>query len=124
MVNQKTKEERLNALQEQHRRLMAQKLPLVKEYKVAAKVADKKRRAVDAVSKQLKLLGEQIFQLKHNGPTPHITDHAIVRYLERVEGLDVQSLKLKIAQHKDSVLEGNVIVTVNQNLDDLVEGKK
>ena len=124
MVNQKTKEERLNALQEQHRRLMAQKLPLVQEYKVAAKAADKKRRAVDAVSKQLKLLGEQIFQLKHNGPTPHITDHAIVRYLERVEGLDVQSIKLKIAQHKDSVLEGNVIVTVNQNLDDLVEVKK
>ena len=117
----KTKDQRLNELQEQHRRLLAEKLPLVQAYKESARETDRRRRPVEAISKKIKLIGEQIFQLKHDGPTPHVTDHAIVRYLERIEGLDLSSVKLKIAEHKDAVREGNVIVTVNQNIEDLLE---
>jgi hypothetical protein len=34
-------------------------------------------------------------------PRTAISDHAIVRYLERVEGLDIAALRLKIAQRVD-----------------------
>lgn len=68
----------------------------------------KRRRA-----RRLKDVGNAIYDLKHEGDTPHITDHAIVRYLERVEGRDIRELKLAVAKHQDSVKVGNVVVTVN-----------
>lgn len=46
---------------------------------------------------------------------PHITDHAVVRYLERVKGVNIWDLKAEIMQHSDSVRVDNTIVTVNGN---------
>ena len=58
----------------------------------------------------------EIFHLKHEGETPHVTDHAIVRYLERVEGMDIWSLKAKVAADANAVKVGNVYITVNEDL--------
>jgi len=66
-------------------------------------------------ARRLKDVGNAIYDLKHEGDVPHITDHAVVRYLERVENMDIRELKLKVAKHKDSVMDGNVIVTVNDS---------
>lgn len=66
------------------------------------------------MGRRLKDIGNAIYDLKHEGETPHITDHAVVRYLERVEKIDISELKLKVAKHKDAVKDGNVIVTVNE----------
>lgn len=64
-------------------------------------------------SKKLTSVGQAIYDLKHDGNTPEITDHAIVRYLERVEKMDINDLKIKVSQHKQAVKYGNVIVTIN-----------
>lgn len=77
------------------------------------------KRALEAAirkkARKLKDVGNAIYDLKHEGDTPHITDHAIVRYLERVEKADIQELKLRVAAHRNAVMDGNVIVTVNED---------
>lgn len=71
-------------------------------------------RRVQAINIRLKELGQAIFDLKNeNGDTPHITDHAVVRYLERVKGVNIWDLKAEIMNHKDAVRVVNTIVTVN-----------
>lgn len=71
---------------------------------------------VKEINVRLKELGAAIFDLKNlNGETPHITDHAIVRYLERVKGVDIWDLKAEIMNHKNAVRVVNTIVTVNKD---------
>ena len=67
------------------------------------------------INSKIHRIGTAISHLKHGGQTPLVTDHAIVRYLERVEGLDVDDIRLKIAKHAKSVKVGNVFVTVNED---------
>lgn len=111
-----TKEKKLNELQVQHRRLLTERIPLLADMKEKNKIAAKANRIVQEKSKEIHDIGEQIFELKNGGLTPHITDHALIRYLERVEGLDIVALRSKVVDHKDAVREGNVIVTVNEDL--------
>lgn len=101
------RQEKLNALQERHGELTREK------QREKAKMGDSMKKITE-INKELKVLGGQIFDLKNiDGDTPHITDHAIVRYLERVEGRDIWDLKAKIIEHKDAVRIDNTIVTVN-----------
>lgn len=66
------------------------------------------------VISRLRDVGNAIYYLLHESEeVPSITDHAVVRYLERVQGMDIRSLKIEIANHKQAQREGNVIVTVN-----------
>lgn len=108
--------DKLNKLQARHRVLLTERIPLVADMKKKDKIAHKARQLVGAKSKEIHDIGEQIFEMKHGGSTPHVTDHAMIRYLERVEGLDTVALRDKVAAHKDAVREGNVIVTVNEDL--------
>lgn len=110
------KEDRLNELQSKHRQLMLERQPIQEEYKNKAKELDKVRKKLYSKNAEVKKIGEQIFHLKHDGDTPHVTDHAVVRYLERVEGLDIWQIRAKVANDKNAVREGNVIVTVNEDL--------
>lgn len=110
------REKKLNELQTRHRILLTERIPLVADFKKKNKVAEKARALMNAKSKELRDVGEAIYDMKHNGDTPHVTDHALVRYLERVEGLDIWELRTKVAGHKDAVREGNVVVTINEDL--------
>lgn len=66
------------------------------------------------VNADIQRTGAKINLLKHNGRVvPLVTDHAIVRYLERVEGLDIEDVRRKILGHSKRVQNGDVIVTVN-----------
>jgi hypothetical protein len=38
-------------------------------------------------------------------PTIHVTDHALVRYLERVHGVDVEGLRKRIGRSVHSAVE-------------------
>lgn len=111
------KEKKLNELQTRHRTLLLERIPIQQEFKEKAKALDKVRKVLNKKSAEIKELGEQIFHLKHNGDTPHVTDHAVVRYLERVEGVDIWELKSRVAADKNAVREGNVIVTLNEDLE-------
>lgn len=109
MTNKKElqRQTKLNALQEQHGALTRMK------NKIKREISDSQREITE-INKGLKILGGQIFDLKNiDGETPHITDHAVVRYLERVEGRDIWDLKAKIYLHKNAVRIDNTIVTVN-----------
>jgi hypothetical protein len=100
----KTRQERLNALQERHGELTREK----------NRISRATNKRVTEINKELKRLGGAIYDLKNiDGDTPHITDHAVVRYLERVKGMDIWELKAEIMNYKSSVRIDNVIVTVN-----------
>lgn len=110
------KQEKLNDLQNKHRTLLLDRIPLQKEYKTKTRNLNRLRVVLGEKSAEIKDVGERIYTIKHGGATPHVTDHAIVRYLERVEGIDIWELKTKVASNKNAVKEGNVIVTVNQDI--------
>lgn len=101
------RQKKLETLQDKHGILTAEKRALKGELNViTARMAEK--------NKELAKVGQAIYDLKHvDGMPAHITDHAIVRYLERVEGLDIWDIKAKIMQHRNSVNVDNTIVTVN-----------
>ena len=104
---EKARQKKLNALQEKHGELTRQKN--IKKREMAANMT-----AIAEINKELKKLGGQIFDLKNiNGETPHITDHAVVRYLERVKGMNIWDIKAEIAQSSKAVRIENTIVTVN-----------
>ena len=104
---EKARQKKLNALQEKHGELTREKN--VKKREMAKNMAD-----IAEINKELKKLGGQIFDLKNiNGETPHITDHAVVRYLERVKGMNIWDIKAEIAQSSKAVRIENTIVTVN-----------
>ncbi len=109
----------LNELQTKHRHLLLERKPLVEDYKKKHKIMEKARKLMAAKSKEIRDVGEAIFSMKHKGDTPHVTDHALVRYLERVEGLDIWELRDKVSQHSMAVREGNVIVTINEDLSEV-----
>ncbi len=57
-----------------------------------------------------------IHNFKHKGvDIPFVSDHAIVRFLERVDGIDIDAIRIRIRDHVQSVKakEGNIVVTVN-----------
>lgn len=68
------------------------------------------------IKSELSRIGTAINQLKHGGKTVIVSDHAIVRYLERIEGVDVEEIRRKIWNHSNAVKQGNIIVTVNEDL--------
>lgn len=105
MDSEPTREEKLQEKQRRHQELLHE----LEELRAQKKPLDNRIRNK---SKELKSVGQAIYDLKHNGMVPHITDHAIVRYLERVEGWDIDELRLKVSQHRQACKVGNVIVTV------------
>lgn len=108
MEKEVERQEKLQNLQRRHRELTAQRKALLTEERG---IQDKLR----VNKKELEAVGGAIYDLKNvNGDTPHITDHAVVRYLERVKGLDIWSIKSEIMQYKESVRIDNTIVTVNE----------
>lgn len=102
-----TRQEKLQEAQRVYRVKLQERKPLETEYKVALK-------RLQRHNQKLKALGQAIYDLKHNGDTPEVTDHAVVRYLERVKGYDILDLKAEVANHAQASKVGNVIVTVNE----------
>lgn len=97
---------KLEELQEIHSQLVDKKKHLKKTLSTLTN-------EMAILNREIKRVGSQIFDLKNvNEGTPHITDHAVVRYLERVKGVDIWELKSEIADHKESVRVKNTIVTV------------
>lgn len=106
------RQKKLDSYQTEHGKLAAKKRTLKKKLnKVISEISE--------VNKKMHEVGQAIYDLRNvSGDTPHITDHAIVRYLERVKGLDVWEIKSEIMNHKDSVRVDNTIVTVNGEEDE------
>lgn len=74
------------------------------------------RNKSQSVIDQLKNIENKIEELRLSQTEIIISDHAIVRYLERVEGIDMEDVKKKIATEKVTELInklGNGIFPVN-----------
>lgn len=100
------REKKLNKLQKQHGELT--RLKNAKKREMAKNMTD-----IAELNKEMKRIGSAIYDLKNiSGETPHVTDHAVVRYLERVKGMDIWQIKAEIMNSKDSVRIENTIVTV------------
>lgn len=100
---------KLNLIQDEHGKLTAIK-------KGKKKLISQTTDEIAVINKELNRLGGQIFDMKNeDGETPHITDHAVVRYLERVKGMNIWDLKAEIVKHRDAVRVVNTIVTVNEH---------
>lgn len=108
MSKEAQREAKLQAYMRQHRQILEERKPLIKDFEAAQKALLKK-------NKEMKRIGQVIYDLKHSGETPLVTDHAIVRYLERVEGVDINDLKIKVSQHSKAQRVDNVIVTVMED---------
>lgn len=119
-MSESDKDKKLNDLQTKHRKLLAERIPLQDDYKKKAKIAAKAQSTLNDKSKEIRDVGEAIYAMKHSGLTPHVTDHAVVRYLERVLGVDIWALRDQVASHSLAVKEGNVIVTINEDLSEVV----
>lgn len=102
-----TREEKLTSKMREHRELLSEIECLRKQ----RQPIDNKLRKLNS---KLHKLGQAIYDLKHSGMVPEVTDHAIVRYLQRVKGMNINDLKVEVAEHKQAVKQGNVIVTVNE----------
>lgn len=73
---------------------------------------------------RLRDVGNAIYDLLHESDqVPSVTDHAVVRYLERVKGWNIAELKAEVANHKNAHREGNVVVTVHDDLSVAVESQ-
>ena len=104
-----TRQSKLDELQEKHRLLSIEKRG---KKRVLTEVTGE----ISQLNKELDRIGNQIFDLKNvDDKAPHITDHAIVRYLERVKGVNIWDIKAEIVSHRDAVRVDNTIVTVNGN---------
>lgn len=107
MNKEVARQKKLNKLQEQHGELT--RLRNAKK-----RIMTTTMNEIAELNKEIKRVGGAIFDLKNlHGDTPHVTDHAVVRYLERVKGLNIWDIKAEIMNSKDSVRIDNTIVTVN-----------
>lgn len=110
------RKEKLAKAQKEHRQLLDERKPIVTEY-------NRVHRKLLNINDKIRSKGQAIYALKHDGETPEVTDHAVVRYLERVKGVDILDLKAEVANHKNAHREGNVVVTVNPTQQDKGESE-
>lgn len=110
-MKEPARQKKLNLLQEQHREMTSLKNSKKRDMtNIMSEIAE--------INKHLKRIGGAIFDLKNlHGDIPHVTDHAVVRYLERVKGLNIWDIKAEIMNSKDAVRIENTIVTINAKED-------
>lgn len=49
-------------------------------------------------------------------PVAHVTDHATLRYLERVKGIDVEAARRELGQKVDAALEAGAAATISDGI--------
>lgn len=101
-----------------HKMLIAERELLRKDLKKANKHLAKCNKLIKDKNLEIKAVTDAIYAMKHGGNTPSVSDHAIVRYLERYKDMDINLIKLEITTHKAAVYQDNLVVTVNNDIDE------
>lgn len=114
MVEDKKKE--LEALQTAHGVLCQHSREL-------KKIRTEWTQAATLVNAYMGLIGRRINQIK-SGTEEIITDHAIVRYLERFTDVDVEAIRERVAELPDEekIVVNNNIITVGANIKEKKNG--
>lgn len=110
-------EKKIQALVEKRRILSEELLSLQKS-------RDNHKRKIEAANKRMTVLSEQIksasFEIgrlkgeygRSGDMSMRVSDHAIVRYLERYRGIDMLEVISEILEHPDRRYSGDVVTTV------------
>lgn len=87
---------------------------LISVIRTNRKIIHQAENDIKAADKQLIVVEKEIDELSIDSDELIITEHAYLRYLERVEGIDLQEVHKKILAlaEKDRVMQGNTVVTV------------
>lgn len=49
-------------------------------------------------------------------PVAYVTDHAVLRHLERVEGIDIEAVRLELGHKVDAAIEAGAVATVSNGI--------
>lgn len=49
-------------------------------------------------------------------PVAYVTDHAVLRHLERVEGIDIEAVRLELGHKVDAAIEAGATATVSNGI--------
>ncbi len=49
-------------------------------------------------------------------PLAYVTDHALLRHLERVQGIDIEAIRLELGHLVDKVIEAGAKATVSEGM--------
>jgi hypothetical protein len=49
-------------------------------------------------------------------PLAHVTDHAVLRHLERVLGVDVEAIRRELGHKVDAAVEAGAVATVSEGI--------
>jgi hypothetical protein len=49
-------------------------------------------------------------------PIAHVTDHAVLRHLERVHGVDIEAIRIELGHKVDAAIEAGAVATVSDGI--------
>lgn len=95
-------ERRIQILQEKRRLATIELNEIVKERKKAMSAVNKINNQAKQKAAQVRSYSAEIGMIKTGEKKGKVTDHAIVRYLERYKNFDVEAIANEILEHPDA----------------------
>jgi len=82
------------------------------KYDIIKRDYQEKQKELEQIKRQIKNIEQEINKLKNDDLI--ISEHAILRYIERVLGIDIEEIKHKIVPNKDTIKNlGNGVFPIN-----------
>lgn len=116
-MSEEQKEKQLIALREKRQIISDELLQLQKDKNAAQKKVDSIKKKMGQRVEAIKNISFSIGQLKGEykrdaNLSGKVSDHAIVRYLERYKGVDILATVMEILEHPDRRYSGDMVTTV------------
>lgn len=107
------KEKRIEALRAKRHEATIKLSEMVKERNKAQRTFQNWNKKVQAQATLIRSFSREIGMIKTGEKQGKVTDHAIVRYLERYKGVDIEQIANEILEHPDAkVNESGLVSTV------------
>lgn len=124
----KDKEQKLQELRDNRKTLSDELLRKQKEREKHTRSISKINKEMAELVKKIKSISFEIGKIKgeynsREGVSEKVSDHAIVRYLERYRNIDMLEVVSEILEHPDRRYSGDVVTTVYAD-DEQMPGKK
>ena len=105
------KEARIQVLRDKRLEATKELELLVKERNKAVRALGSCNKKVQAQAAKIRAFSAEIGMIKTGEKKGKVTDHAIVRYLERYKGVDIESIANEILEHPDSKFNDSGLVS-------------
>lgn len=104
-------ERRIQNLRDKRTQATIELSGLAKEKAAAQRQLDGLNKKVNNKATQIRAYSAEIGAIKTGEKKAKVTDHAIVRYLERYKNFDIESIANEILEHPDAKLNNSGIVS-------------